>query len=84
MGLKFGLSFDQAKNNSSSTGLPFKINVYTISTEAVVNLTRLVDIQKSSGNVGLLFHGGIQVNSITCSLVNLLGCQNYNVTEYNC
>ncbi len=83
MGLKFGLSFDQTKNNSNSTSLPFKMNVYTISTEAVVNLARLVDIQKSLGNVGLLFHGGIQVNSMTPGLVNPLGGQNYKVTEYN-
>ena len=83
MGLKFGLGFDQVKNNSNTPSLPFKMNVYTLSTEAVVNLIRLMDIQKSMGNIGLLFHGGIQINSMTPSISNPAVGQNNKVTEYN-
>lgn len=83
MGLKFGLGFDQVKNNSNTTSLPFKMNVYTISTEAVVNLARLVDIQKNLGNIGLLFHGGLQVNSMTPNISNPVVGQNNKITEYN-
>ncbi len=81
MGLKFGVGFDQLKNNTNSLSKPFKMNVTRFGAEGVINLARLFDIQTSLNRIGLLFHAGLEISVMTPKYDAPL--QNFNVAEYN-
>ena len=82
-GLKVGLAFEQLQNNTKTASLPFKMNVFHVAVEGVVNLARLFDLQKSLDRIGFLFHGGVELSNMRPSLDNPAPGQNNNVSEYN-
>jgi OmpA-OmpF porin, OOP family len=86
-GFKFGGTWDLLKNNAQTASLPFKIQVLHASFEGVVNLSRLFEVDKSFDRLGLLFHGGIDVSSMTPMYgglnIGTANPQNNNITEYN-
>ena len=64
-GIKGRFAYDDIKNLNGSESLPFKLQHYQFSFEAVVNAIRLFDIQDNARRMGLLFHFGIQASQMS-------------------
>lgn len=64
---KFGVKLDLNLDNfeSSSFSKPYKVEQYRLSTQAVINASRLLGIEEVLNRFGLLFHGGFTFSRMT-------------------
>lgn len=78
-GFKVAMNHQELLPRSSSKSLPFKMQQYGMSFEGVINITRLLDLEKSFGRVGILFHSGLKFDHMISKTFNKVGDdQNYN------
>ncbi len=63
-GFKADFGHADLKSNSKTTSLPFKMGVYIVGIQGVINASRLFNIEKPIGKFGLLLHGGIQLSRL--------------------
>ena len=78
-GVKVDLNYDKLNHENGSGSLPFKMVVYRIGFQGVINAVRLFSIEDAVGRFGLLMHGGIQLSQMTSNTE----IQNFGRTEYN-
>lgn len=64
-GLKSNFNFDNLQEQNGSESLPFQMRNIQFSSEGVVNIIRLFDVQNQAGRFGLLFHFGFQVSQMS-------------------
>lgn len=57
--VKMDVAFNHFINNKENTSKPFEAAQYRTSFQGVLNVTRLVNLQKEESRVNLLFHGGL-------------------------
>jgi OOP family OmpA-OmpF porin len=78
-GFKVAMNHQELIPKSSSNSLPFKMQQYGMSFEGVINITRLLDLEKAFGRVGILFHSGLKFDHMISKTYNIVGDdQNYN------
>lgn len=77
-GIKSNFNFDYLQEQNGSGSLPFEMLHIQFSTEGVVNLTRLFDIQNQAGRFGLLFHFGFQVSQMSPQMGPVEGRKEWN------
>ncbi len=84
-GLKTTVGYEIIQNTPDSGSKPFQMNVISLGLEAVVNASRLFDIQDFFGRFGLNLHGGVVVSSNTSQTEDEFTAHDHNkgVTEYN-
>ena len=84
-GMKTNLGYEVIKNTTNNGSKPFQMNVISLGVEAVVNASRLFEIQDFLGRFGLNFHGGFIVSSNTSQTEDefTLSDHNKGITEYN-
>ncbi|MES2747945.1 MAG: OmpA family protein [Bacteroidota bacterium] len=93
--VKVSAGYDRFRNYNSvsqSTGAeakPFEMRQINVQFQGVANGAKLFNVTKELGRFGFLFHGGVQVVSMTSKTENIwipggdLENHNYNQTEYN-
>jgi OOP family OmpA-OmpF porin len=84
-GLKTDFSYDKLENNPDTQSLPFDTEQLRWDVQAVVNGSRLFDIQDDLGRFNFLFHGGFELARVTPKYNNPSDPieNNYNVSENN-
>lgn len=83
-GFKLGLNYENLKPTSSES-LPYQMEIYGLSLDGVVNLSRLFDIIEPLKTFGLLAHGGFKIDRMTSKTENRVTPYLYNDygrTEY--
>ena len=83
-GFKGNLSYDDLKNSKGNGSKDFEMIQKSLTLQAVINGSRLFNIDDIAGRWGLLFHGGFQVSMLTSKTENLPNDNhNYGRTEHN-
>ena len=84
-GLKTNIGYEMIKNAPDNGSKPFQMNVMSVGVEAVVNASRLFEIQNFMKRFGLLLHSGFIISSNTSQTEDefTLSDHNKGITEYN-
>ena len=83
-GVKVGLHFEELQNIKDNGSLPFKMNMYGLSVQGVINANRLLDIEESMGRFNLLVHGGVKFDQMTSKTENsIANDHNYGKKDMN-
>lgn len=84
-GVKTNLGYEMIKNTSNNGSKPFQMNVTSLGIEAVINASRLFDIQNYLGRFGLNMHSGIILSLNTSQTDDEFSLADHNKgsTEYN-
>ena len=69
-GVKADIGYLDLKNNKKSISLPFEMQVYTFGVQGVINASKLFNIEKPLGRLGLLLHGGVQISQMNSKTSN--------------
>lgn len=77
-GIKANFNWDNLQEQNGSGSLPFQMEHLQFSSEGVINMTRLFDIQNQVGRFGLLFHFGFQVSRMSPKMGPLEGFKEWN------
>ena len=77
-GLKSNFNVDNLQEQNHSESLPFHLQHIQWSSEGVINMIRLFDIQNQAGHFGLLFHFGFQVSRMAPKTGPLVGHHEWN------
>lgn len=83
-GFKVALNSQELRPTLNNKSLPFKMQQYGMSFEGVVNVGRLLDLEKVFGRFGILFHSGLKFDHMISKTYNKVGDdQNYNEDANN-
>ena len=83
-GFKVAMNSQELRPISKNNSLPFKMQQYGMSFEGVVNVARLLDLEKAFGRFGILFHSGLKFDHMISKTANKVGNdQNYNEDANN-
>jgi OOP family OmpA-OmpF porin len=76
-GVKASLHFEELQNTKNNGSLPFKMNMYGLSVQGVINANRLLNIEEEMGRFNFLFHGGLKFDQMTSKTENTI-TENHN------
>ena len=77
-GIKANFNRDNLQEQNNSESLPFQMEHLQFSSEGVINMMRLFDIQNQAKRFGLLFHFGFQVSRMSPKMGTLVGRHEWN------
>ncbi|WP_309612524.1 OmpA family protein [Flavobacterium sp.] len=77
-GIKANFNWDNLQEQNGSGSLPFQMEHIQFSSEGVINMIRLFDIQNQAKRFGLLFHFGFQVSRMSPKIGPLEGLHEWN------
>ena len=86
-GFKFDGSYDKFENSSDAASKPFEVEQLRFQLQAVVNASRLLNLEEVINRFGLLAHGGVTYGRVTPKLDTgydpVAGPSNAGFTENN-
>ncbi|MEI7508098.1 MAG: OmpA family protein [Flavobacterium sp.] len=83
-GFKLGLNYENLKPTSSESS-PYEMEIFGLSVDGVINLSRLFDITEPMKKFGLLGHAGFKIDRMTSKTENRVTpflYNDYGRTEY--
>ena len=83
-GFKVALNSEELRPISKNNSLPFKMQQYGMSFQGVINVVRVLNLEKAFGRFSLLFHSGLKFDHMISKTYNKVGDdQNYNENANN-
>lgn len=83
-GTRVRFGYDDLQNQNGSDSKEFRLQMFSIRPEGVINLNRILGVEKTLGSLGFLFHGGLDVSQVTSKTPNVVeNDHNYGFSEYN-